>query len=190
MFFLPTASLEEHRVLSVHKNHFLMAAVEFQEYRWAFLKHLARLSPATKTGVDPAKVRNTYLWDTPEVGPSSSCSILGCRPPPGPGRPRAGPAHAARGAAERPLRPLADFVRDIVQRCGARSQEDPNTAFPTALCLSAPTLPREMRVEAVVPRRKAFDCDWQSCARTADRATSRQALLAAPPQVVLFRRRH
>jgi peptidoglycan/xylan/chitin deacetylase (PgdA/CDA1 family) len=67
VFFLPTACLEEHRVLSVHKNHFLMAALEFDEYRRIFMGELERLSPETATSVDPAVAARTYRWDTPEV---------------------------------------------------------------------------------------------------------------------------
>ena len=66
-FFITTACVEEHRVLSVHKNHFLMAAVDFDDYRRAFLERLASLSPETKTTVDAAKARSTYPWDTAEV---------------------------------------------------------------------------------------------------------------------------
>lgn len=67
VFFLPTACVEERRVPSVHKNHFLMAALEFGEYRDVFLRELNRLSPGTATGVDPATAARTYRWDTPEV---------------------------------------------------------------------------------------------------------------------------
>jgi peptidoglycan/xylan/chitin deacetylase (PgdA/CDA1 family) len=67
VFFLPTACLEERRVLSVHKNHFLMAALEFDEYRQVFLRELDRLSPGTAGEVDPAAAAGTYRWDTPEV---------------------------------------------------------------------------------------------------------------------------
>lgn len=67
VFFLPTACLEEHRVLSVHKNHFLMAALEFDEYRRVFLRELDRLSPETASSVDPAAAARTYRWDTPGV---------------------------------------------------------------------------------------------------------------------------
>ena len=66
-FFITTACVEEHRVLSVHKNHFLMAAVDFDTYRRAFLERLAGLSPATHTTVDAAKAQSTYPWDTPAV---------------------------------------------------------------------------------------------------------------------------
>ena len=75
LFFVITACLEERRVVPVHKNHFLMAALEFDEYRRAFLARLAdqspstglRTSPETRTDVDKAQARRTYRWDTPEV---------------------------------------------------------------------------------------------------------------------------
>jgi peptidoglycan/xylan/chitin deacetylase (PgdA/CDA1 family) len=66
LFFIITSCLEG-RVVSVHKNHFLMAALEFDEYRQAFLKRLSDLSPATSTQVDTKQVEHTYRWDAPEV---------------------------------------------------------------------------------------------------------------------------
>jgi len=68
VFFVPTACLEQTHVASVHKNHFLLAAVDFDEYRRAFLGELRRRHPETKTEVDQATVAATYRWDTPEVG--------------------------------------------------------------------------------------------------------------------------
>jgi peptidoglycan/xylan/chitin deacetylase (PgdA/CDA1 family) len=66
LFFLITSCLQG-RVASVHKNHFLMAALEFDEYRKAFLKRLAELSPETSTHVEMKQVQHTYRWDTAEV---------------------------------------------------------------------------------------------------------------------------
>lgn len=66
LFFITTSCPEGH-VVSVHKSHFLMAALDFNEYRQAFLKRLAELSPETRTDVDAAKACLTYRWDTPEV---------------------------------------------------------------------------------------------------------------------------
>jgi peptidoglycan/xylan/chitin deacetylase (PgdA/CDA1 family) len=68
VFFVPTSCVEQTRVASVHKNHFLLAAVEFEEYRRAFLDELSRRHPETKTEVDRATVAATYRWDTAEVG--------------------------------------------------------------------------------------------------------------------------
>ena len=66
LFFLITSCLDG-RVVSVHKNHFLMAALEFDEYREAFLERLAELSPETGTAVDLKQVQHAYRWDPPEV---------------------------------------------------------------------------------------------------------------------------
>src|SRR4030095_477954 len=66
LFFIITSCLEG-RVVSVHKNHFLMAALEFDEYRQAFLKRLGELSPKTSTAVDSNRVQRTYRWDAPDV---------------------------------------------------------------------------------------------------------------------------
>src|SRR3989441_1734718 len=66
LFFLITSCLDG-RVVSVHKNHFLMAALEFNEYRQAFLKRLAVLGPETSTEVDMEQVQHAYRWDAPEV---------------------------------------------------------------------------------------------------------------------------
>jgi peptidoglycan/xylan/chitin deacetylase (PgdA/CDA1 family) len=68
VFFLITSATEEKRVASVHKNHFLMAAMEFAEYRDAFLGKLRELAPGTDTTTDPTVVAKTYRWDKPEVG--------------------------------------------------------------------------------------------------------------------------
>lgn len=67
LFFISTVCLEQHRVLPVHKNHFLMAALEFSEYRSAFLDHLATLSDETPNVVDVDKAKLAYPWDTSDV---------------------------------------------------------------------------------------------------------------------------
>ncbi len=67
LFFVITGCIEDGRVASVHKNHFLLAALDFAEYKQAFLERLAEISPQTSTEVDHEKVRTTYRWDTPEV---------------------------------------------------------------------------------------------------------------------------
>lgn len=67
LFFLPTACLDESRVVAVHKNHFLMAALEFTEYRREFLGQLALLGPEVSTEVDSGKARATYRWDSLDV---------------------------------------------------------------------------------------------------------------------------
>jgi peptidoglycan/xylan/chitin deacetylase (PgdA/CDA1 family) len=67
LFFLPTECIADRRVASVHKNHFLMAALDFPDYRSAFMGQLRELSPRTDTSVDTEKVSRTYRWDSPEV---------------------------------------------------------------------------------------------------------------------------
>jgi peptidoglycan/xylan/chitin deacetylase (PgdA/CDA1 family) len=67
LFFMPTWCVEEHRVASVHKNHFLMAALEFEDYRRAFLDALSELRPDIQTQIDSAVAQETYRLDTPEI---------------------------------------------------------------------------------------------------------------------------
>lgn len=67
LFFVPTAALAESRVLAVHKNHFLMAALDFAEYRAATLAQLRSLAPDVAVDVDPAIAASTYRWDEPSV---------------------------------------------------------------------------------------------------------------------------
>lgn len=67
LFFLITSCIEEQKVASVHKNHFLMAALGFDAYKQAFLMRLAELSPETDLSADIEQVKRTYRWDSPEV---------------------------------------------------------------------------------------------------------------------------
>jgi peptidoglycan/xylan/chitin deacetylase (PgdA/CDA1 family) len=64
IFFPITWCLNEQRVAPVHMNHFLMASLDFDLYRSAFLE---RLSDTAVYAVDPAVAQRTYRWDTPEV---------------------------------------------------------------------------------------------------------------------------
>lgn len=66
-FFIPTSGVGDHRVLSVHKSHFLMAALDFAEYRRAFLTLLAEIAPSSDPVVDSAQAKTTYRWDPPDV---------------------------------------------------------------------------------------------------------------------------
>lgn len=66
LFFVPTACLEG-VVASVHKSHFLMAALDFKEYQQAFASKLAGLSRETSTGVNMKVAQLAYRWDAPEV---------------------------------------------------------------------------------------------------------------------------
>jgi peptidoglycan/xylan/chitin deacetylase (PgdA/CDA1 family) len=65
-FFLITSAIEEQRVLSVHKNHLLLAALDFEPYRAAFLEKLVARG-AARPPADPAAVKKTYRWDTEDV---------------------------------------------------------------------------------------------------------------------------
>ncbi|HUI06194.1 MAG TPA: polysaccharide deacetylase family protein [Verrucomicrobiae bacterium] len=67
LFFISTVCLEQHRVLPVHKNHFLMAELEFGKYRSAFLEHLATLSNETPDPADLEEAKRAYPWDNPDV---------------------------------------------------------------------------------------------------------------------------
>ncbi len=67
LFFVITSCLEEQRVVSVHKNHFLMAGLDFEEYRQKFLSYLTQLNPEMDTSVDTVQARRKYRWDTPEA---------------------------------------------------------------------------------------------------------------------------
>ena len=69
LFFAITSCVQESRVASVHMNHFLMAALDFDVYRSTFLQRLQEVAPQTwlPTEVDPAVARRTYRWDSLEV---------------------------------------------------------------------------------------------------------------------------
>ncbi len=67
LFFICTVCLEKNYVLPVHKNHFLMAALEFNEYRKAFLEQLALLTSETPDTVDVEKAKLGYPYDSEEV---------------------------------------------------------------------------------------------------------------------------
>jgi peptidoglycan/xylan/chitin deacetylase (PgdA/CDA1 family) len=69
LFFVITSCLENRHVASVHKNHFLMAALDFDDYRQLFLNKLADVTPNSPAlgELDKTLVQRTYRWDTPEV---------------------------------------------------------------------------------------------------------------------------
>jgi hypothetical protein len=56
-------------VAPVHMNHFLMASLDFREYRDAFLQRLADIFPDSgpSSSIDPELARRTYRWDEPEI---------------------------------------------------------------------------------------------------------------------------
>jgi peptidoglycan/xylan/chitin deacetylase (PgdA/CDA1 family) len=69
LFFMVTECVQEFRVASVHMNHFLMAALDFNVYRSTFLQRLQEVAAQTAeaTEVDTAVAQRTYRWDSPEV---------------------------------------------------------------------------------------------------------------------------
>jgi peptidoglycan/xylan/chitin deacetylase (PgdA/CDA1 family) len=69
LFFVITGCLHKNQVVPVHMNHFLMAALDFEEYRNAFLNRLADINPNSKnlTDVDSSLAQRAYRWDIPEV---------------------------------------------------------------------------------------------------------------------------
>jgi peptidoglycan/xylan/chitin deacetylase (PgdA/CDA1 family) len=68
LFFLITGCMQRQTVAHVHQNHFLMADLEFTDYRQRFLAELQQSIPGQTFTVDPEIVAKTYRWDTPEVG--------------------------------------------------------------------------------------------------------------------------
>lgn len=69
LFFVISDCLEQRHVASVHMNHFLMAAMNFEEYRKSFLARLNEISPTPvqAANLDKAVVQRTYRWDNYEV---------------------------------------------------------------------------------------------------------------------------
>jgi peptidoglycan/xylan/chitin deacetylase (PgdA/CDA1 family) len=69
LFFVITSCLEGSHVVPVHMNHFLMAALDFKEYRHAFLSRLPGMHQDWKnsTDIDSSLAQWVYRWDSPEV---------------------------------------------------------------------------------------------------------------------------
>jgi peptidoglycan/xylan/chitin deacetylase (PgdA/CDA1 family) len=69
LFFVITSCLAGSHVAPVHMNHFLMAALDFKEYRSAFLSRLADIESDwnNSTDVDESLAQRVYRWDIPEV---------------------------------------------------------------------------------------------------------------------------
>jgi peptidoglycan/xylan/chitin deacetylase (PgdA/CDA1 family) len=65
--FMVHTSGPEGTVAAVHKNHFLLAAVEFDQYRRRFIDRLESLTGARCADPDDAQVRRLYRWDSLEV---------------------------------------------------------------------------------------------------------------------------
>jgi peptidoglycan/xylan/chitin deacetylase (PgdA/CDA1 family) len=69
LFFLITSCIEGTHVVPVHMNHFLMAALDFEEYRNAFLNRLENIDPTSNNlaAVETNLAQRVYRWDPPEV---------------------------------------------------------------------------------------------------------------------------
>jgi peptidoglycan/xylan/chitin deacetylase (PgdA/CDA1 family) len=69
LFFVITGCVQEQRVASVHMNHFLMATLDFETYRSAFLRRLQELAPHAEamSAIDPTVAQRSYRWDSPEI---------------------------------------------------------------------------------------------------------------------------
>ena len=66
-FFLPTAALEDHEVLAVHMNHFLLAFLGTTEFRAHFEKAATDLGISLPDEPTPAQVKAAYRWDDDET---------------------------------------------------------------------------------------------------------------------------
>jgi peptidoglycan/xylan/chitin deacetylase (PgdA/CDA1 family) len=69
VFFIITSCLQEHCIAPVHMNHFLMAALDFNFYKQAFLERLSEFDHDVHiySQIDNITAQHTYCWDTPEV---------------------------------------------------------------------------------------------------------------------------
>jgi len=66
-FFVPTACITEGYVLPVHKNHFLLASLNFSYYQERVIEVLKENYPDTSIEVDDQRAARTYRWDSKEV---------------------------------------------------------------------------------------------------------------------------
>lgn len=66
-FFITTRCADEGWVATVHKNHFLMAELEFRELQRRFTRTFRDLSPEVSIEVEADAARQAYRWDSPEV---------------------------------------------------------------------------------------------------------------------------
>ena len=69
IFGIITSCVQEHRVASVHMNHFLTAALDFDEYQTSFLAELQSVSPGLidTIAIDPGVAQHSYPLDTREM---------------------------------------------------------------------------------------------------------------------------
>ena len=66
-FFPITACLEESWVATAHKNHFLMAALDFGDLYQRFVRMVEEVAPDISLEADADQVRQVNRWDEPEV---------------------------------------------------------------------------------------------------------------------------
>jgi peptidoglycan/xylan/chitin deacetylase (PgdA/CDA1 family) len=66
LFFIST-SCPQGRVASVHKNHFLMAGLHFDQYRSAMFDAIEFHDPDAVLHLDHSLAQQIYRWDTPEA---------------------------------------------------------------------------------------------------------------------------
>lgn len=69
VFFLISSCLEERRTAPVHMNQFLLATMDFPQYRDRFLEQVREFDPGADglAGISPELARHTYPWDDLEV---------------------------------------------------------------------------------------------------------------------------
>ena len=67
VFFVITSCLDGASVAPVHLNHFLMATMDFEAYRNAFLERLNDITEGSplSTAVDAVAAQRVYRWDNP-----------------------------------------------------------------------------------------------------------------------------
>lgn len=63
VFFLTTSSIEHKRVIFVHKNHFLLAHLGFDNYKQCFLEKLTKILPNIQLETRASNLRQVYRWD-------------------------------------------------------------------------------------------------------------------------------
>ena len=69
LFGVITSCIEDHRVATVHMNHFLTAYGGFEAYSSAFLERLARVKGTSRSleGIDPEEAKAAYPLDDQDV---------------------------------------------------------------------------------------------------------------------------
>jgi peptidoglycan/xylan/chitin deacetylase (PgdA/CDA1 family) len=69
LFGVITSCIDDHIVAPVHMNHFLMAVMEFNAYRIAFMRRLNEINPDAMSTmrIDPKIAQKSYPLDTQEI---------------------------------------------------------------------------------------------------------------------------